>query len=80
MDGDGGNPQLQAVQMGSEDNSTVHFDLGALFQEFFFVPHTFEQSAKGTVHLCQSAVNFLSMLAPGAMAHPGKSKVFLPVM
>ena len=39
MDGDGGNPQLQAVQMGSEDNSTVHFDLGALFQEFFCSTH-----------------------------------------
>lgn len=51
-----------------------------LFFRNFFVPHTFEQSAKGTVHLCQSAVNFLSMLVPGAMAHPGKSKVFLPVM
>lgn len=53
MDGDGGNPQLQAVQMGSEDNSTVHFDLGALFQEFFLF-HTHLNSLPKAQFTCAS--------------------------
>ena len=53
LDGDGGNPQLQAVQMGSEDNSTVHFDLGALFQEFFLF-HTHLNSLPKAQFTCAS--------------------------
>lgn len=53
MDGDVGNPQLQAVQMGSEDNSTVHFDLGALFQEFFLF-HTHLNSLPKAQFTCAS--------------------------
>ena len=46
-------PQLQAVQMGSKDNSTVHFDLGALFQEFFLF-HTHLNSLPKAQFTCAS--------------------------
>lgn len=48
---------LRAVQKGGENYGSVNTDLGFAFQ-VFVVPHPFVESAKGTVSLCKSVVDF----------------------